>query len=74
MFSLCAFLENVTIPLSVKTIGVNMFYKCYQDYLGVTYKGTEADWKKIDIAVNNSVNITRVTVTGSDGKTWNAGF
>ena len=54
----CSGLELITIPNSVKTIGDNAFQGCSNHYFVVYYKGTETQWNRITIGVNNGNNTT----------------
>ena len=57
-FSYCSSLTSVTIPSSVTNIGSNAFEEC-NSLAHVNYKGTEAQWNKIQIGDDNSC-LTRV--------------
>lgn len=48
----CTGLTNVTIHKSVKSIGNDAFQDC-TSFKTVFYRGTEADWAKIDIGAGN---------------------
>ena len=51
-FSGCSGLTSVTIPSSVTTIERDAFYEC-SGLTDVYYKGSETEWKKINIGSNN---------------------
>lgn len=51
-FNNCIFLESVTIPDSVTSIGSYAFNNC-RDLATVYYTGREEDWGKISISSNN---------------------
>lgn len=48
-FSGCQKLENVTFDKAVSSIGKNAFYNC-TGLKNIYYKGTEVEWKRIEIA------------------------
>lgn len=51
VFFACYALENVTLGSGVKSIGESCFWECKK--LSIYYNGTEADWKKVDVAPYN---------------------
>ncbi len=55
-FSFSEPIESVEIPLSVKVIEKDAFYSA-DTLTDIFYKGTEADWNKIDIQDDNIKNI-----------------
>ena len=58
--SYCNFLRSVTIGDGVTTIGEGAFLECF-GILDVYYKGTEDDWKKINIYTKNDY-LTNATI------------
>ena len=51
-FQRCEKLNNIVIPKSVDTIGDNAFRGCWA-LTDVYYKGTEEDWKEVNITAKN---------------------
>lgn len=67
-FNGCTSLASVTIPASVTNFGYFAFYGC-TSLTSVTYKGTEEQWKNINIS--SSSGLAGKTITGSNGS-WTA--
>ena len=62
VFSRCTSLQNVTIPVSVKTIDLAAFYGC-DELTDVFYAGTEKQWKKVEIvALNDPFGSTKMHI------------
>lgn len=70
-FSLCTRLKKIILPQSIKYIDSFAFQRC-DSLKDVYYEGTEEEWKKIRIAINNN-HLTEATIhynynpDGSDG-------
>ncbi len=60
-FFVCEKLESATIPRSVTSIGAGAFRKC-DKFKDLYYKGTKAEWDRIDINPNESLWLEKVTV------------
>ena len=73
VFYECSGLISVTIPDSVTSIGGSAFDGC-SGLTSITYKGTIADWKKIDKRSDWNENVPRTCVihcTNGDIKLFN---
>ena len=62
----CSNLTNITIPNSVTSIGNNAFIGCSNLNM-VYYTGTEEEWKKITIGINNDLLINAAKVFNYQG-------
>lgn len=52
-FDQCRYLKSISIPNTVKTVGDGAFHDC-GNLSNVYYEGTESQWKKVSIAINNN--------------------
>lgn len=68
-FSGCSKLEWIQIPASIEKIKSTAFYEC-KDLNDVYYSGSEAQWRAIDIYINENNELKRATIhynsTGPD--------
>lgn len=59
-FRFCSSLKDIIIPKSITIINDGVFYGC-ENLTTVYYKGSEEDWKKISIGVENDI-LTNVKI------------
>jgi len=52
-FDQCRYLKTITIPNTLKVVGDGAFHDC-GDLTTVNYEGTESQWNKISIQLNNN--------------------
>ena len=68
LFWFCKDLKTVTIPASVKYLGINLFEK-YGNAPEIIYNGTSEEWEKIEKATNwNSGLSLTITYNGDDSE------